>query len=1304
MVVLDGFTNEVVKDIDLIYNLGDTQVKILQNTFGIYNTTPRIIPTNNSNGVGISSISYTSSTKNVRVYLDEIFGAADTFPFAIGSKVLIEGVSVGLGSTGRGYNSEKYNYQLFSLTGVNEALGGSGAYVDYSLEGLITSSETPGSMDVLNSYGKIIPEDQFPIFNPILKTNELIVGETVVSGSKVGVAQRWNSTAEYLFVSSSDEFLDGDIIQGLTSKSKAVIKKQIEFDSEIIVGAGVTFINGWEQIYGFLNNNLQRIPNNEYYQKFSYSLKSKIPYDTWNDPVSSLDHTAGFEKFSDLQVISIEDDVSLEVLTDNSNLELTVDIVGEANLNCVYDFDEVTETVINNDGTLISKEINFNNKFLLDFYESVGNRVLYIDDISYLFNSNIRPTPFTTVSRFPLSYRFNKIITFAKDTVYTDERQAVIVSLIQKDNTAYMQEYVNLDTITELGSFDYLVPTNNPDGKWDLTFYPIKSEYNNYNLSTVSFSSINGVVGVGSTDVGDIVHISSSQTNVAVATTTTVVSISSTYRSARILVDLEDTSQEHHGTEISIIHDGTDVYGTEYGTIVTDGTSGFGTFYSYLDGGNIKVDFTPSVGVALTSNISIVAISDNSTGIGSIRLNVADLRSNYKSIPSSASPSAVGITSYDQETYNTSYNIVTVEDTTNSQYETFEILVLNSSNIQTFVEYGNVQTGGSIGTVGISSVGNYINIDFTPNPNTDVQVRTFEIPIQIFDDNVRPDQIESNNETIITNYGTYTGTLSDLKTSFDITHEGIRVFEREFDGSSSEIVDLVENQIIIGEHFFVTGEKINYQAVVNGMNPNAAPISIASTNVPGVGVTDKLPSTLYVVKDSDVRIRFAGSAEDALAFNPVTFDLTSVGVGSVHRLTSTNQNSKVLVAIDNMIQSPIVSSGVTAILNQNIVFDNRFEISGVTSISAGDLLQIEDEIVYVTDVGIGGENNIDVRRAWMGTDISSHNTNVLVTKIIGNYNIIGNTLNFSQAPYGQVPLSTSILGPDEVDWTGITTNPTFQGRAFLRSGVPNSSENTYSDNYIFDDISEEFTGIQSSFILKSNETNISGISTWNSIILVNGIFQQPKRVPQSGDYDLQEGSGITTIRFTGSDSVPEGYDPNRTSLPLGGSIISLASTEGFGYQPLVAAGGTAVVSTSGTISSISIGNSGSGYRVGVQTIVNVGVQTYSSGTPNIEFIGTASISGGNIVSVAITNPGSGYTSTNPPLVVFDEPLRYDDIPLQYSSVSAVGSGLSATVNITVGQGSSVISFTLQDPGYGFGNGEILTVPIGGTTGIPKLYV
>jgi hypothetical protein len=52
------------------------------------------------------------------------------------------------------------------------------------------------------------------------------------------------------------------------------------------------------------------------------------------------------------------------------------------------------------------------------------------------------------------------------------------------------------------------------------------------------------------------------------------------------------------------------------------------------------------------------------------------------------------------------------------------------------------------------------------------------------------------------------------------------------------------------------------------------------------------------------------------------------------------------------------------------------------------------------------------------------------------------------------------------------------------------------------------------------------------------------------------------------------YDVNTASIPRGGIIISVASTEGFGYQPLVSAGGTAIVSGLGTISSISIGNSG----------------------------------------------------------------------------------------------------------------------------------
>ena len=36
------------------------------------------------------------------------------------------------------------------------------------------------------------------------------------------------------------------------------------------------------------------------------------------------------------------------------------------------------------------------------------------------------------------------------------------------------------------------------------------------------------------------------------------------------------------------------------------------------------------------------------------------------------------------------------------------------------------------------------------------------------------------------------------------------------------------------------------------------------------------------------------------------------------------------------------------------------------------------------------------------------------------------------------------------------------------------------------------------------------------------------------------------------------YDPNNASVPRGGIPVSIGSSTGFGYQPLISAGGTAV--------------------------------------------------------------------------------------------------------------------------------------------------
>lgn len=553
------------------------------------------------------------------------------------------------------------------------------------------------------------------------------------------------------------------------------------------------------------------------------------------------------------------------------------------------------------------------------------------------------------------------------------------------------------------------------------------------------------------------------------------------------------------------------------------------------------------------------------------------------------------------------------------------------------------------------------------------------------------------NGSIGYSYGSYTGTNNDIKKEFVLKHSNLPIFERYFDASNPAIVKTESDTIRIPNHFFSTGEEIEYYSQGIGTTQS---IGIANTSIPGIGLTDKLPTKLYVIKVSEIDIRVAASASEALRTIPNFLDITSVGIGTSHRFKCKNQNKKVIISIDNMIQSPITSTAVTSILSKDITFfDSEVYVSGITSISSGDFLKINEEIFKVTSVGVGSTNAIQVLRGWFGTGLSTHSSSDLVIKIIGNYNIINNTIYFAEAPYGKVPILNPTNRWDELDYVGIVTGSSFFGRVFLRSGLEDGNREAYSSNYIFDDISHNFNGIDKTFSLKVNGSNVTGISTSNAILLVNDIFQGPNFSNIIDDYKLEEKLGITTVTFTGNSSSSD-YDVNTSSVPRGGVILSVASTQGFGYQPLVSAGGTAIISIAGTIQSISIGNSGSGYRSGIQTTINVGIKTEDLQNSPIELVGVASVSNGYVTAVSITNPGSGYTSTNPPIVVFDSPLSYSNIPLIYSSVSASGVGTGAEVNIIVGQGSSVISFELKNLGYGYELGEKLTVSVGGTIGIP----
>ena len=1386
-VVLDTKSGLHLDEVELDYTLGNTKIDIINNTKRLYGE-PQIIPVDNIIGTRIRQITYDSLTKDVVVSLGATYSLAAQFPFAVGKKVLIENTSVGITTedrdgnvitttTGTGYNSANYNYTLFTITGVDPDLGGSDPSITYNLEDYINGDETPGFFNPTISYGKVVLEEDFPILNWTLERGEFAVGESVRSTNNTGEVIYWDSKNSILKVTGTKNFEIGDTIISTVTGLESIIGDVSSYDSSFNIDASSTVTKGWNTNTGFLNNSLQRIHDSDYYQYFSYSLKSEVELNTWDDAVSNLNHPAGFKKFSDLVVqssLGLNVSSGIGTTQDLGDVTILSDLASVVDTNTVYDFDLAKESILYFDNNLKSDQIFFGSKIIQDYIESVGNRVLIIDDISGEFTVAAGVQNFGVADQYSSSTTIKKYAMWVGDRSqnFANQRQIQLVSVLQYNGSGYINQFGKVWSFEDLGDYDFRFV----DNQAELLFYPIKDEINDYEMSGLSFSvtdslSSTGYFGLGCVDMRTTTTTVPS--GLGVGATTTVVGIASTYRAAKYHISVSNAANTYHEyTEINLVHDDTDISILEYNKLSTSNEpafSGLGTFTANLSPSGLDLWFAP---YATTSedydfNVNIVAISASDTGVGATFFPGAAVISAHTSIASTTADTKIAEYT---ETYGGAYFIVAIHDTTNDQYQLSEVVLTTDDTDTQILEFAPLYTTVGLGTIS-AGITTAAELTFVPAPGIDVDVRVLQFALGPVRSGIADNIINLGTVgSVEFANGTFQGTELARRKDFDLYHEEYPIFEKTV--NPSEIVSLTNSTVSLPNHFFVTGEEVVYDTGFAG-----APIGIATTTITGIGLTDKLPSTVYIIKNDDTVFQFAGSVEDALANTELT--LTGVGVGTEHVLTSTKQNSKCIVTIDNIIQSPVVSTAVTTSIEIGVgVAEEVLSFAGITSFFAGDYAQIGDEIVVLRAIGyLGVTSDVLVRRAQLGSPVGSHSVGTVIRKVYGNYNIIGNTIYFAETPYGNLQLQGD--RSDEQDYFGLDVRSTFSGRVFLRSGVPGGTEEPYASNVVFDDISSGFNGITSQFSLQSNQTDITGISTSNAIVLLNSVFQSPQYI----DYSLSEVAGITSITFTG-DPASANYDVNNTSLPRGGSIISVATSEGFGYQARVSAGATATVSGLGTISSLSIGNTGGGYRgsseyeifaeinhpvsVGTTVIylanteavlnklaystsnrisvgtaltevsivsvgdtfitvgsgnepsrdiesgtyahiellsptaglVNIGVAQTDIG--NLEFIGFTTVIAGRIsTNYVITNPGSGYTNTNEPVVVIDKPLPYSNIPLQYSSESAViGIGTESLIEIVVGSGSSVISFEIQRFGYAYGNGEILTVPTGGLTGIP----
>ena len=521
--------------------------------------------------------------------------------------------------------------------------------------------------------------------------------------------------------------------------------------------------------------------------------------------------------------------------------------------------------------------------------------------------------------------------------------------------------------------------------------------------------------------------------------------------------------------------------------------------------------------------------------------------------------------------------------------------------------------------------------------------------------------------------------------SFRLTSQngGVPLFTKVFNPSDSTIMTINSDIFRINNHGFATGEKIQYDP--GNYNYGNNRVSIAATNTyeasVGGATTNFLPSSLYVIKLDNNRFKVTGFSTSTAAN---TFVPTAVGTGTEHSFDAGNPENRVMIDIDGVIQSPLYNKSVSVVLanavgltSTSLKLKGAGGQAGITSIKSNDIINIGNELMRVNQVGIGSTNVVSVDRAIFGTTRESHLVSAACTMKAGHFNIVKDVLYFKTPPYGPT---------GEV---GLTTQSSFHGRVFNRRDVAN--------NFIFDDISHKFTGNAGTgrtFTLTENSSDVTGIVTTvggsggsdevtnYGVILINGVFQRPKVDYEMTPRSISPHVGIGgSVSFTGE---------TIESIPRGGKIGEVVPhsvlNNGFGggYQPRVAAAATAVINAAGSVQSVTVTGNGSGYQSGPVTVEIQNPLGVGSAAVLTATVGTGA-NQGKITGITTVSGGTGYSSTVPPIVKVGIATGYTNL----SFTGGTGSGF--VVDVVVGAAGSIISYDVRNRGFGYKNGEVLTI-------------
>ena len=1304
-------------------------VNIVQEPKGLPETTVRLFASNNTNGISIQQVQSSSSGIFTCFITTPVLGFS-TNPFNIGDKVFVEGIQK-ISTDGSGFNSEDYGYQFFTVSGYDNT-----GVLDKVVLNVGLTTNAGIAKTIQDSVGNIIKSTDYPSFEVVQKLSPFTIGETIVSNNTQRDLIVTNYDKTSIKVYGSYELSVGEVITGKESGNIATIDSIKVNSGRFDVNYSVEKNLGWTNNIGKLDEDNQVIADNDYYQNLSYTVKSPITYQNLRTSVNNLLHTSGLKNFADTGITSTTNST---ILNSSNATTIIYDIIEENRVDTIYDFDLVKDIDIVGSS---SKFLKLKNKKLTDYTECKTNVVLRIDDISGQFsNLDGEPSEFLNIFELNDGTSYSNLL-FRVSSLDNSQIQFTELVLLNNGTDTFLLEkgtIVNVGTgLThiseeEIGSFTIF---KNEFNETYLKFSPTDPYNVDYDLKLIKNEFNSTSPGIGTTSIG-FIDLTGSNGIATSGITTSIISVNSNkFTSLYVNSQVIDTlTNDMNFVELYVTHDGTNTYTSQYyfdSEYQTNNYSGnfIGSFAANISSGTLSLNYTNDSSNNVTIRSKIVGFGTTSVGIGTYRFKLpgqldgfersAIYQSNYSSTVSAASTQVLSLNKTDFNAVkslikvsvgSTSalHQIMIVQDTTNAYIQQSPFLSIGSTTGTSAFD------SNGIGTFGVEYSGNNFILKFYPDLaiTSNIDILSFnQCVYTILDDvNIAPN-LEYGKITESVDVSFYNAIDGDRvnRTNFNLTSDGYPIFAKTFDPSNTSILNKTTGVFTIPNHLFSNGERLVYSPKSTFIGIGSVPVGIGATlNSVGV-VTTLLPSNVYAIKLSNNTFKLSTRQDYAALGIGVTF--TSNGQGNAHQIEMYKKNEKAIITIDNLVQYPLAYTPISYNLfgngGQIGAGSSIFALSGISTISPKDILKIDDEYMGIINVGLGTTNVgpitnngtislVEVIRGFVGSSTSSHTDSTAARIYKGSYNIVGNSIFFTESPRGnpQIERTSGNLKFETSDFTG---------RVFLR--------NNYTTNQIYDDISAKFTGIGRTFTLTVGGANTVGLGSTggNGILFINGVFQTPTTSNNPGNnFRIIENStlGISSVVFSGITSAntldifTSQFDVNQNQTPRGGIIISLGSSTGLGYAPLVGAAVSAVVGSGGSIVSVGLGttdNLGSGYN----GIVSIGVSVYESGHIGSAATITASVGVGGTLAFSIGYGGTGYTN---PKIFVSEP-SYENLGVTGISRLGIGTttstGIGLLLNVEVGASSTtgigstyfeVTRFNISRQGYNFQRGDVFK-PVG----------